>query len=1012
MLSRFRSISRPSLSGGSSSGYSALAKKTQAAEDAIVDNQYEAGDLSPEYYLNTLQKRYIRTTITPLQKVNLLEKINSVRVTVTDADVSRRYASGELTTNQILGYEKEKLTGMTEPGSAAYIKQQQKVQGFQDKLEKETRTQTRIAENLRISRMPEDTSVNLWSKAQLYQTLSEQARIDGDTQQADTLLTQANNYSSSAKKADVNDIITGARLSVSETPNAGLGIPSSSADVGAMSPVAKGLPISGGSTAMRGGVSQTTPSAVSTTNTGSGGFQTPAIKNALESLDRQQKTIDRLYQQKQDNEILVSRYQQAISQASGDQKTSLTISLNNLIETGKGIDNQIDNTTANVNDTIVRIQELQGKAAFSAEKKDISQNEKNLKIDEDNLNKDFREGKMDKQEYVNRALEISEKRIGSAGYATQVYSAYEDDNGASKYQDLVNTSTEVYNSQTGILANINDYEPIANDSNGKITDIFGNKTGAGSIALSDVSSLKNSKQFDTNYYFKNGGYHKIQYPVDDLDANGNLKAKYLIEDMAKFKGTSFVNIFNPETGKREELGVGFVKDNFHLKDGRPVVKPMELDTIDRLRKVGVAKDGVGGEVMINPAKAKSFFEVYKTPKEVVGAGLEWVSNLFNNKKSDTPLFKPATLGKQSIYGKAGQMQSIPATQPVSKKSGFKLPSLVSEVQASDLIPEGVPGSVGNIIDKVAEEMKPGDMEFKKVLHAIALAESGGRPNAKGDGGWSIGLFQNHRRDGRGKGYSVQQLEDPEFNTRLSAKELVKYYNQAVSKGLTGSKMVAYVSKYGQRPAPGNENHAAAKYGQFVNKAIGSVKSGITTSKAVSSYNKLSNTLPDERRLNNISLALGGKPGQYRSDLKDKQDQGAIDRGFRGDKAQQDLLRSEGFKPSSEMVSVSTPSQPMASIAPQQQSAPQQNNFVQNAYNNVSSAAKNISSSVQNWASNIKIPQISLSKFTAPKIATPVVRKPNIVQQTVSKIQSNPTVQKVSNFVNKAVSSISNWFRKK
>ncbi|MCK9370709.1 hypothetical protein M0R04_12440 [Candidatus Dojkabacteria bacterium] len=1007
LLSRFRSISRPSLSGGSSSGYSALAKKTQAAEDAIVDNQYEAGDLSPEYYLNTLQKRYLRTTITPLQKVNLLEKINNVRVTVTDADVSRKYASGELTTGQILGYEKEKLKGMTEPGSAAYIKQQQKVQGFQDKLEKEARTQTRIAENLRISRMPEDTSANLWSKAQLYQTLSEQARIDGDIQQADTLLTQANNYSSSAKKADVNDIITGARLSVSETPNAGLGVPSSSADVGAMSPVAKGSPISGGSTAMRGGVSQTTPSAVSTTNTGFGGFQTPAIKNALESLDRQQKTIDRLYQQKQDNETLVSRYQQAISQASGDQKTSLTISLNNLIESGKGIDNQIDNTTANVNDTIVRIQELQTKASLSNFKQEIRINNNNFDKAEDELEVAFKKGQISKYEYIQKGVMLAETKVQFQSQASDVFNQYGDDSSAETYLQKSTETQKVHEQLINVNDNIDDFEPLAVEPGGKITNLFGKTMKPGEVALTNVRTMKDSGIFQRQYAAKDGKFFKVNFPAEITDKNGDLLPAYLNKDLSIYNDKSFIY-------QTDVNGKIIGKDNPDSQIKFATINDIQRPFIGTLHKkmqdIGSITQDENGSWIQTPSP-KGVSKLTEVLAKVQG----FAQDFFNRTPQEKPLFKPATFGKQPVYGKQVQMQSvnpaISSTQP-TKKTGFKLPSLVSEVQASDLIPEGVPGSVGNIIDKVAEEMRPGDMEFKKVLHAIALAESGGRSNAKGDGGWSIGLFQNHRRDGRGKGYSVEQLEDPEFNTRLSAKELVRYYDQAVSKGLTGSKMVAYVSKYGQRPAPGNENQAAAKYGQFVNKAIGNIKSGIDTSKAVGNYKNMSGDLPDERRLNNIALALGGKPGQYRSDLKDKQDQGAIDRGFRGDKAQQDLLRSEGFKPSSEMVSVSTPSQPMASIAPKQQSAPQQNNFVQNAYNSVSNAAKNISSGVQNWASNIKIPQISIPKFTAPKIATPVVQKPNIVQQTVSKIQSNPTVQKVSGFVNKAISSISNWFKKK
>src|SRR5512138_938367 len=96
LLSKYRSISRPSLLGGSSSSYSSLAKKTQAAEDAIIDNQYDSGDLSPEYYLSKLNERVNRGTLTPLQKVTISKKIEDVKTAVVDATYAKSYAAGEI----------------------------------------------------------------------------------------------------------------------------------------------------------------------------------------------------------------------------------------------------------------------------------------------------------------------------------------------------------------------------------------------------------------------------------------------------------------------------------------------------------------------------------------------------------------------------------------------------------------------------------------------------------------------------------------------------------------------------------------------------------------------------------------------------------------------------------------------------------------------------------------------------------------------------------------------------
>ena len=126
--------------------------------------------------------------------------------------------------------------------------------------------------------------------------------------------------------------------------------------------------------------------------------------------------------------------------------------------------------------------------------------------------------------------------------------------------------------------------------------------------------------------------------------------------------------------------------------------------------------------------------------------------------------------------------------------------------------------IDQIIRKVANAFLPGDNEFYKILSAIALTESGGRPDAVGDGGWSIGLFQNHMRDGRGVGHTREQLMDPLYNAALAAKELVKYYLQGKQKGIKGPQLAVYVSKYGQRPAPGNELKVVPNYGKSVGQA--------------------------------------------------------------------------------------------------------------------------------------------------------------------------------------------------
>jgi len=181
----------------------------------------------------------------------------------------------------------------------------------------------------------------------------------------------------------------------------------------------------------------------------------------------------------------------------------------------------------------------------------------------------------------------------------------------------------------------------------------------------------------------------------------------------------------------------------------------------------------------------------------------------------------------------------------------------------------MPSNIAGIIDQSAEKYAPGDDEFKKVLHAIVLAESGGNPLAVGDQGNSIGLFQNNMAGGRGQGYSVEQLSDPYFNADLSVKDLLTHYKQGLANGLSGANLVAFVSRYGQRPAAGNEWNAAKNYGlrigqspQAMNEQTTQVKSQEPQSKGLFDYFK-----PQQAYAENYTPAYQNTIGQYESAMR-------------------------------------------------------------------------------------------------------------------------------------------------
>jgi len=162
-------------------------------------------------------------------------------------------------------------------------------------------------------------------------------------------------------------------------------------------------------------------------------------------------------------------------------------------------------------------------------------------------------------------------------------------------------------------------------------------------------------------------------------------------------------------------------------------------------------------------------------------------------------------------------EQVKAETTQTTKSEVKTPTKEAQVYDSDPY---------NLLNSYAEKYAPGDEEFKKVVHAIALTESGGDPRAAGDY-WtdddgvnrahSYGLFQANVQGGRGQGHKIEDLQDAEYNIKISVPELYQAYTDGINQGLSGADLVAHVSRGAQRPAEGLEWKAAQNYGRYVNE---------------------------------------------------------------------------------------------------------------------------------------------------------------------------------------------------
>ena len=106
------------------------------------------------------------------------------------------------------------------------------------------------------------------------------------------------------------------------------------------------------------------------------------------------------------------------------------------------------------------------------------------------------------------------------------------------------------------------------------------------------------------------------------------------------------------------------------------------------------------------------------------------------------------------------------------------------------------------------------------LGAVMMAESGGNPNAVGDNGASVGLFQLHEA-GMGQGLGAMRL-DPELNASIGARGLAEGWHAGLDEGLSGEELVRFA--YDHRFNPGGgfgwQGDAVYSYYRFYENLAG------------------------------------------------------------------------------------------------------------------------------------------------------------------------------------------------
>ena len=125
-------------------------------------------------------------------------------------------------------------------------------------------------------------------------------------------------------------------------------------------------------------------------------------------------------------------------------------------------------------------------------------------------------------------------------------------------------------------------------------------------------------------------------------------------------------------------------------------------------------------------------------------------------------------------------------------------------------PMAAPGSLpySNLIDRLAG-LYEAPAAF---LGAVMMAESGGNPNAVGDEGHSVGLFQLHD-EGMGRGLGELRF-DAELNAAIGARGLAMGWHEGMRQGYSGEDLVRFAYDYRFNPGGGFAHQGDAVVSQY------------------------------------------------------------------------------------------------------------------------------------------------------------------------------------------------------
>ena len=188
------------------------------------------------------------------------------------------------------------------------------------------------------------------------------------------------------------------------------------------------------------------------------------------------------------------------------------------------------------------------------------------------------------------------------------------------------------------------------------------------------------------------------------------------------------------------------------------------------------------------------------------------------------------------------------------------------------IKQGSQQEIMKIIEEVFRSRGYSDVQIK-AAQIVAAAESGLDPYAMGDGVNSIGLFQLNRAGGEGKGFSVEQLVDPVFNSTVVADRMNGKRGEKFRNAKTVEEAVMELTREFERPSftRGGQiidqtafqeyaTRGARVAGRAVNStALASASNGVTPSSLTSTASTAGGALANQQDdFSRFATALAGQ----------------------------------------------------------------------------------------------------------------------------------------------------------